>query len=101
MELFRFLKWQWNRWEWSEKYEQNITVWRDVFKDPITDSGKKSKRGRVTLWKCGSEYESAVYKPTRWVDDGIEWTEAMETYFEDGQTVFSQTVEEVRANSNL
>ena len=25
--------------------------WREVFKDPITDSGKKSKKGRVTLYR--------------------------------------------------
>jgi nicotinamide phosphoribosyltransferase len=26
-------------------------VWRDVFKDPITDAGKKSKSGRLALVK--------------------------------------------------
>ena len=26
-------------------------VWRDVFKDPITDSGKRSKKGRLALVK--------------------------------------------------
>lgn len=76
------------------------TVWRDVSKDPVTDSGKRSKRGRVTLWKCGSEYESSVTKPTRWVNDGIEWVEVMETWLENGVIKFSQTFDEVRANSN-
>ena len=77
------------------------TVWRDVYKDPITDSGKKSKRGRVTLWKCGNEYETSVTKPTRWVDNGIEWVEALVTYFEDGEIKFTQTFEQVRANTML
>lgn len=83
--------------------EENRTelVWRDVFKDPATDPGKKSKKGRVTLWTSGGEYESAVDAPTRWTDKGTGWTEAMVTYFEDGEVKFTQTFEEVRANSNL
>jgi hypothetical protein len=28
------------------------------------------------------------------------WTEALVTYFEDGEVVFTQTFDEVRANSN-
>lgn len=76
-------------------------VWRDVFKDPITDSGKVSKKGLVKLWKCGSEYESSVTKPTRWVDNGFEWEEELVTYYADGEQVFTQTFEQVRANSNL
>jgi nicotinamide phosphoribosyltransferase len=74
---------------------------RDVFKDPATDPGKSSKKGRVTLWQCGSEYETSVTKPTRWVDNGFEWQEALVTYYEDGEVRFTQTFNEVRANSNL
>jgi nicotinamide phosphoribosyltransferase len=33
--------------------------WVDVQKDPVTDSGKKSKAGRVTLWRSGGEWISA------------------------------------------
>ena len=66
-------------------------VWRDVFKDPITDSGKTSKKGRVTLFKNQSgEYYSGVED---WMKDELE------TYLEDGQVQFTQTVEEVRANT--
>ena len=74
---------------------------RDVFKDPITDHGKVSKKGRVTLWYDGhGAYESSVTKPTRWTDHGIEWNDAMETYFLNGEVKFTQTFDEVRANSN-
>lgn len=76
-------------------------VWRDVFKDPVTDQGKSSLKGLVTLWQCGSEYETSVTKPTRWVDNGFEWQEALVTYYEDGELLFTQTFDEVRANSNL
>ncbi|MEI7893646.1 MAG: hypothetical protein WCI05_11175, partial [Myxococcales bacterium] len=32
----------------------------DVFKDPITDRVKASKKGRVTLWQSGGEFQSSV-----------------------------------------
>jgi nicotinamide phosphoribosyltransferase len=75
-------------------------VWRDVFKDPITDPGKASKKGRVTLWESGGEYYSSVTQPKGWVDKGLQWKEAMETYFEDGEVKFTQTFDQVRENSN-
>jgi len=67
--------------------------WRDVFKDPITDQGKSSKKGRVTLFKReqSDEYFTGVED---WRKDELE------TYFEDGEVVFTQTFDEVRANSN-
>ena len=69
-------------------------VWRDVFKDPITDSGKTSKKGRVTLFtnETGGGYYTGVED---WRKD------CLETYFENGEQVFTQTFEQVRANSNL
>jgi nicotinamide phosphoribosyltransferase len=86
---------------WNDKANGTDLVWRDVFKDPATDPGKASKKGRVQLWQCGSEYETSVTKPTRWVDNGMEWKSAMWDYFVNGSTLFTQTFEEVRANSNL
>jgi nicotinamide phosphoribosyltransferase len=74
--------------------------WRDVFKEPATDSKKVSKKGRITLWESGGEYQTSVDKPTNWTDKGFEWVDAMETYFEDGEVKFTQTFDEVRANSN-
>ena len=84
---------------------RTTVVWRDVFKDPITDKGKASKKGRVQLWTNGApqgtEYETAVNAPTRWTDKGFGWEDAMQTYFEDGEVKFTQTFNEVRANSNI
>lgn len=75
-------------------------VWKDVQKDPITDSGKKSKAGRVTLWKSGGEYVSAVDKPAGWTDKSVgEFTDALEEVYRDGLLVRDQTFEEVRGNS--
>ena len=76
----------------------NELVWRDVFKDPITDQGKSSKKGRVTLFsEKGAAYGKDVYYTG--VENGS--VDALVTYYEDGEVKFTQTFDEVRANSNL
>jgi nicotinamide phosphoribosyltransferase len=75
--------------------------WIDVQKDPVTDSGKKSKAGRVTLWKSGGEYASGVKPPAGWSDKGFGgWSEALVTVFRDGQIISEYTFDEVRANAS-
>jgi nicotinamide phosphoribosyltransferase len=76
--------------------------WIDVLKDPITDSGKKSKAGRVNLYtNTGGEFASGVTAPTGWSDKGIGgWTQALKEVYRDGKLVSTITFDEVRANSN-
>ena len=65
--------------------------WVNVQKDPITDSGKKSKAGRVTLFqnRDGSYYSG--------VED---WMEPVLTeVYRDGKLIKEYTFEEVRANA--
>ena len=79
---------------------KNEIVWRDVFKDPITDHGKKSKKGRVTLWQSGGSFESAVEQPRGWADKSIgPWVEALSEVYRDGVLVKEITFDEVRANA--
>jgi nicotinamide phosphoribosyltransferase len=74
--------------------------WVDVFKDPITDQVKASKKGRVTLWQSGGEFESSVEAPRGWTDKGIgPWTDALVEVFRDGKLIREYTFNEVRANS--
>ena len=74
--------------------------WIDVQKDPVTDSGKKSKAGRVKLWTNSvGEYVSSVNEPTQWSDRG--WTNALVPVFWDGTLEKEYTFDEVRANSNM
>lgn len=77
------------------------THWFDVQKDPITDSGKKSKAGRVSLWtNSGGEYASGVIPPVGWTDKGIGgWTPALVEVYRNGNIVKEYTFDEVRANS--
>ena len=75
--------------------------WVDVQKDPITDPGKKSKAGRVTLWQSGGEFASGVTPPTGWTDKGIgDWTEALVPVYWSGNLCKDYTFAEVRANAN-
>ena len=75
-------------------------VWVDVQKDPITDNGKKSKAGRVQLWKSGGEWASGVTAPTGWTDKGIgPFVPMLEEVFRDGKLIRDYSFDEVRANA--
>jgi nicotinamide phosphoribosyltransferase len=73
---------------------------REVFKDPITDEVKKSKKGRVQLWNSGGEWSSAVDQPKGWHDKGFgPFTPMLEEVYRDGKLVKEITFEQVRENS--
>jgi nicotinamide phosphoribosyltransferase len=76
--------------------------WRDVWKDPVTDQGKLSKRGRMTLLRH-REYGSyrtvplpddVVSLPAEAIDPG--WEEAMVTVWENGELKRDWSFAEVR-----
>lgn len=81
--------------------------WVDVFKAPVTDAGKTSQRGRLTLLR---HREHGTYRtvavPTN-VDDIDElplpdgWEHALETVWENGELVRDWHFAEVRARSQL
>ena len=74
--------------------------WRDVVKDPVTDSGKKSKAGRVTLWQSGGELVSGVTPPRGWFDKAVgEFSDVLETVYLNGKLIKEITFDEVRANA--
>jgi nicotinamide phosphoribosyltransferase len=79
--------------------------WVDVYKDPVTDKGKQSKRGRMTLLmhrEYGSfrtvsvpaeaESLSAIEKPMGFDD-------AMVTVWENGRLIHDWTFDEIRARA--
>lgn len=68
-------------------------VWRDVFKDPVTDPGKKSKKGRLDLIRVNG----GVKTVSREEAEGHE--KVLKVVFENGKLVKDWTFEEVRANS--
>lgn len=67
--------------------------WRDVYKDPITDRGKRSKKGRLAV-VCNDGH----YKTTRETDlDGQK--NLLETVFKDGRLVKELTFDQIRSNA--
>ena len=74
--------------------------WVDVYKDPITDPGKKSKKGQVMLWTRGGEYDTSLTEPKRWTDRGIGWKSALVDVWRDGKLLVDVTFDEVRATAN-
>lgn len=72
--------------------------WVDVFKDPITDKGKQSKKGRLKLvhsivydgrWKTLSENDEAYDK----------FDDVLVPVYENGKLIKEYTFDEVRANA--
>lgn len=68
--------------------------WRDVFKDPVTDQGKKSKKGRVEVFR--NEFTGEI-KTLRLEEATSEWSNLMDDVFVNGELVREQTFAEVRA----
>jgi nicotinamide phosphoribosyltransferase len=71
-------------------------VWVDVFKDPITDSGKRSKAGRLTVVQS----KVGEYMTIRIEDMTEDHTEVMQDVWYNGQILKEYDLEEVRARAN-
>lgn len=71
---------------------------RDVFKDPVTDHGKKSKAGRLDLVKWSNGNWQTVTLP-----DGLIASEfsAMKTVYENGELLVDDTFESIRNRANV
>ena len=67
--------------------------WRDVFKDPVTDPGKKSKKGRLTLIRSNGGVKTVSR------EEGEGYEKILKPVFENGKLLKDWTFEEVRANS--
>ncbi len=80
-------------------------AWTDVFKDPVTDHGKASKRGRLTLARHrrhGTFKTIALPKGAIEADAatlGPGWEDAMATVWENGNSLRDWSFEQVRAHS--
>jgi len=68
--------------------------WRDVYKDPVTDIGKVSKRGRLALAKY-EEYDGFYYVTVR-ESMVTSYYKQLETVYENGKILVNTTFAEVR-----
>lgn len=82
------------------RQESGKLVWRDVFKDPVTDSGKKSKRGVLDLQYSllDSEYRTISESGMELDSDprGYKWSSVLDTVYEDSELLREQTIYEIR-----
>lgn len=69
--------------------------WVDVYKDPIGDTTKRSKRGRMSLFKNRLTGEFSTIRIDGFEVDS-EWEDQMITVFENGELVAETTFAEVR-----
>jgi nicotinamide phosphoribosyltransferase len=69
--------------------------WRDVYKDPITDQGKRSKKGRLALVKENGRFKT-VLKSQIATDDN-----QLQTVFKNGKLLVNMTFDQVRKNVAL
>lgn len=65
--------------------------WRDVFKDPVTDPGKTSKRGRLTLLRDDAGFRTVRAEAVP-ADAGL-----LEPVYRDGMLLRDQTFAQVQA----
>lgn len=70
--------------------------WKDVYKDPVDDKGKLSKKGRLALIKNGAgEFETVLE----------DWAGLFDNHlievFRDGKLLVDDTFEEIRARAKL
>lgn len=83
----------------SEYYSIERDEWVGISKDPITDPGKASKKGRLTLVrsKVTGEYSTAS------IDEPLseEFEDAMVTVYENGVILYGSTLSEIRARCAL
>lgn len=80
------------------------TQWRDVFKDPITDPGKTSKKGRMGLFvqPATGNYQTVAIdehnQPVLPLD--ASWEDALETVYENGEFGPRLSLAAIRARAN-
>ena len=66
-------------------------LWRDVFKDPVGDTSKQSKRGRLALVKRDGDYVTIRETELRNPDDNV-----LQTVYRNGKILVTTTLAEVR-----
>ncbi|SFU13955.1 nicotinate phosphoribosyltransferase [Paraburkholderia aspalathi] len=77
--------------------------WHDVRKDPVTDAGKRSMKGRLTLLvnRHTGEYRT-VTLPVAWDGRTVEgdWDEALVTVFDSGKLLVDAAFSEIRKRAH-
>lgn len=70
--------------------------WRDVYKDPATDPGKTSLKGRLTLLRDGTTFQTVQVGARPWKDTEVD---ALQLVYEDGRLLVDEKFADVRARA--
>jgi nicotinamide phosphoribosyltransferase len=73
--------------------------WVDVFKDPITDQGKKSKKGRMVLIETDNGFKTVTTEDADYVN--VKDQDVLEVVFSMGKLIRDMTFDEVRENAKI
>ncbi len=73
--------------------------WVGISKNPVTDQGKRSKEGRLTLMRnqATGEFKTVTIEAVEALNP--EWIEVMQTVYSDGTIFNKTTLDEVRARA--
>ena len=87
------------KWAMKCSYAQIEGEYIDVYKEPITDPGKTSKRGKLELVSKNNEFKTVreVELSSR-VSQG--WTSELEVVYRNGELLREQSFEEIRKLAN-
>jgi nicotinamide phosphoribosyltransferase len=72
--------------------------WVDVFKDPITDTGKRSKKGQMVLIETDNGFKTVTTEDADYAL--VKDQDVLEVVYSMGKLIREMTFDEVRANSN-
>jgi len=72
--------------------------WVDVFKDPITDKGKRSKKGQMVLIETDNGFKTVTTEDADYAL--VKDQDVLEVVYSMGKLIREMTFDEVRANSN-
>jgi nicotinamide phosphoribosyltransferase len=73
----------------------------DVFKDPITDKGKQSKKGMLKLGKVFLDGSDHYFTVSSNEQDFAQIRDTLVPVYEDGEVLLTYTFDEVRKNATL
>ena len=72
--------------------------WRDVYKDPATDPGKTSKKGRLTLLRNDDSGEFMTTRTEKEIPSG--WTPQLTPVWDTGKLLNDWSFSEIRSRAN-
>lgn len=72
--------------------------WVYVFKDPITDKGKRSKKGRMVLLETDNGFKTVTTEDADY--DSVKDQDVLEVVYSMGKLIRDMSFDEVRANTN-